>query len=191
MDYQKCTIDELAIFVQQSPSNRITQQRRYYKTKGRLDIVDKIDTAREIASINRMEDSIKKKQRVIGYTRNNDFHQLIGSRYGENGNLEIISVEEERDGNRSCLVKCHTCCLDSELFGEAIFKTKIVNLKSGCIPCGCAKTVRWSKAQYEVKINRQAEIKNYKFIGFSDYNVKNDQNNHGVWTMLADMGFDN
>lgn len=48
MDYQNCTVEELADYVEQSPASRITQQMIYYRERGIVEMVEKIVEARKI-----------------------------------------------------------------------------------------------------------------------------------------------
>lgn len=47
-DYQGCTIEELADYVQDNTPNRISQALIYYKTKGNTDMIEKIKDARKV-----------------------------------------------------------------------------------------------------------------------------------------------
>jgi len=47
-DYQSCSTEELADYVQNSTANRITQALMYYRDKGVVEMVDKIKEARKI-----------------------------------------------------------------------------------------------------------------------------------------------
>ena len=48
MDYQNCTLEELADYVEVSPASRITQQLIYYTKAGNKAMVDKIKDARQL-----------------------------------------------------------------------------------------------------------------------------------------------
>jgi hypothetical protein len=48
MNYQTCTVEELADFVEVSPAARITQQLIYYRDRGVVEMVEKIKEARRI-----------------------------------------------------------------------------------------------------------------------------------------------
>lgn len=54
MDYQKCTVEELADFVEVSPCSRITQQMIYYRVRGNTNMVDKIVNARKLVKKRKM-----------------------------------------------------------------------------------------------------------------------------------------
>lgn len=48
MDYQNCTIEELANYVEISSAQRITQQLIYYKKRDNSAMVEKIKEARKV-----------------------------------------------------------------------------------------------------------------------------------------------
>lgn len=48
MNYQECTVEELADYVEKSSAQRITQQLIYYRKKGDSEMVEKIVAARKI-----------------------------------------------------------------------------------------------------------------------------------------------
>lgn len=49
MDYQSCTVEELALHVNNSTSQAVTQQLSYYKKRGNTEVVAKIKVARLLA----------------------------------------------------------------------------------------------------------------------------------------------
>lgn len=48
MNYQSCTLEELADYVEASPAARITQMMMYYRERGVVEMVEKIAEARKI-----------------------------------------------------------------------------------------------------------------------------------------------
>lgn len=46
MNYQTCTVEELAVFFKDKTSQAITQQLKYYQNKGDSEVVVKIKKAR-------------------------------------------------------------------------------------------------------------------------------------------------
>lgn len=93
---------------------------------------------------------------------------VIGERYGKQGQLEVLSIEPPANNTRYCLVKCHECAKDPELFGEAIFRSRYGNLTRGSEPCGCSPSYQhWTEAQDRVKIERLLDTTNYSFEGYS------------------------
>lgn len=54
MNYQNCTVEELADYVEVSPAARITQMMMYYRERGVVEMVDKIAEARKIVKKRRL-----------------------------------------------------------------------------------------------------------------------------------------
>lgn len=77
------------------------------------------------------------------------------------GILKVISIEKQG----RCLCACSICSEDKELFPEQTFSVKRYRLLKGSIPCGCTK-IKWSEAQYKVKIKRRCKQTGYVFGGF-------------------------
>ena len=83
--------------------------------------------------------------------------ELVGQFYGESNQYEIISYgidEAFKSKQKIYLVKCHLCALDPELFGEAIFKTRMAEMKNGNKPCGCSPNFRCNFEQNIVRCKR-------------------------------------
>lgn len=49
MDYQSCTVEELAVYFLNKTSQAITQQMKYYEGRANLEVVAKIKKARILA----------------------------------------------------------------------------------------------------------------------------------------------
>ena len=62
-------------------------------------------------------------------------------------------------------VECSICSVDTELFTKQFTKSKHELKRGGC-PCGCSKSARWTKEQYEVLVLRVCKVKNCTFVGF-------------------------
>lgn len=62
------------------------------------------------------------------------------------------------------VVKCNLCKDDPELFGDGTFLVDKRSLVKGYMPCGCAKSVRWTEKQYEILVKRTAEKMGYSFV---------------------------
>jgi hypothetical protein len=93
---------------------------------------------------------------------------FIGTRFGVDGHLEVVGWDGSRSrSNKMYSVYCHVCKEDSELFGDGIFKRVKGDLVAGNIPCGCSKSVYWTKQQYEVIAKRLCDKVKYTFHGFS------------------------
>lgn len=65
------------------------------------------------------------------------------------------------------IIKCSVCSLDNELFYDKVLSSKS-NLISGNIPCGCGKSPRWSERQYKIRVEREAKIRGYIFLGWAE-----------------------
>lgn len=90
------------------------------------------------------------------------------SRVGEtfNGGSLVVVDDCVKDGYVK--VKCLVCSKDTELFGEAVYRTLLTGLRAGKKPCGCSKNYKWSLLQYAIRIKRKItnESLPIKFIGF-------------------------
>ena len=62
-------------------------------------------------------------------------------------------------------VECSLCSEDKELFPETFSVVK-GSLAAGSVPCGCATNYRWSKEQNIIRIKRECDKREYKFLGF-------------------------
>lgn len=97
-----------------------------------------------------------------------DEWSLMAPTFGKEGQLTVVGWSGRNDtGNKFYIVRCSYCKNDAELFGEGYFKVRksgLVNLSQ--LPCGCSKSVRWSRAQYEILCARQAVELGHTFLGF-------------------------
>lgn len=87
---------------------------------------------------------------------------LIGNRYGEHGQIEMISHELKGSApgkGRKCVVKCHTCSKDPELYGEGLFESLTWRIKAGELPCGCRKQPWYTQEQYKTLVARVHEAR--------------------------------
>lgn len=66
------------------------------------------------------------------------------------------------------LVKCHTCALDPELFGDATWPVSRANHRKGVIPCGCGRTPKWTEKQTRLRVERTCEHKGYTINGWQE-----------------------
>lgn len=94
---------------------------------------------------------------------------MIGRKFGKYQQVEVIDrgLPVSKSHARNYTVHCSECAKDPELFGDGNFTTQKGSLVRGRIPCGCAKTPRWSKQQYEVRVKRECDKRDYTFLGFS------------------------
>jgi len=90
--------------------------------------------------------------------------------FGKEGQLQVVGWSGRQGSIKRYVVKCTLCSNDSELFGGGYFLSVKGSLNGGWLPCGCSGRVNWTKAQYEVKCQRAAEERGFKFVGF-----------HGPW----------
>lgn len=97
-------------------------------------------------------------------------NKYIGWRFGSENQIEVIG--HGYYNQRKCriyFVKCHKCCLDTELYRDGIFEARIGCLKLGKIPCGCSPNPSWKDWQMYVLISRKlGRNENLKFIGWLD-----------------------
>lgn len=80
------------------------------------------------------------------------------------GNLTVLKRLPNNGKNQRLEVQCSVCAKDPELFGEAKFSILYTSLKSGSLPCGCAKNHRWSQEQYRIRIKRECENKDFTLL---------------------------
>lgn len=78
-----------------------------------------------------------------------------GKIYGKNHQLTVIGYFVNNTENRY-VVKCSSCSKDTELYGNGLFESKIGNLNSGRIPCGCSRMYNPTKEQYDILYSRKA-----------------------------------
>lgn len=68
-------------------------------------------------------------------------------------------------GNNRYEYECSVCSKDQELWGKgSICSLKVVS----SLPCGCSKSPRLTKEQYEILVLRRCRSLGYDFIGFAD-----------------------
>lgn len=88
---------------------------------------------------------------------------LIGQKFND-GNLTVVGISERKQHrNKLYLVKCSVCSQDPELFGDAVFEQLKSDIIRNKIPCGCAKSHRYTNEQYRILINRVSNGR-YKII---------------------------
>lgn len=78
----------------------------------------------------------------------------------------LLYVERGKSKRLEVVFKCPTCAEDPELFGEGVFTILKSNLWKGIVSCGCSKTFKYSKSQYEVRVKRLCHTYNYSFLGW-------------------------
>jgi len=66
-------------------------------------------------------------------------------------------------GNNRYEYECGVCSIDTELWGKgSITGLKVVD----SLPCGCSKSTRFTREQYELLILRRCSSLGYEFLGF-------------------------
>lgn len=118
-----------------------------------------------------------------------DEWSLTAPRFGEDNQLQVVGWSGKRsDGkDKFYISKCNRCGKDNDLFGEGYFRSLKTSILAGQVPCGCSKSIKWSKDQYIVLCSRKAEELGYTFIGFegewlaSRTKVKMFCEKHGEW----------
>lgn len=93
-------------------------------------------------------------------------NEFTGRLFGSHLQLEVLG-QINKKGRAIYVVKCNTCCLDSELFGDALYYQGKSQIDRGHHPCGCAYNPKWTEEQYKIIAKRTAEKVGYKFLGFS------------------------
>lgn len=112
---------------------------------------------------------------------------FCGHRFGPNKQLEVLAVIDKVGYTKTYSVKCYECANDPELFGEAIFKSYRSNILRNYLPCGCGARPLWNQQQFKIICEREADKRNFKFLGFSgDYRgnktrLELECELHGIW----------
>lgn len=117
-----------------------------------------------------------------------DSSPLMDTPFGPKNQLQVLGWAGKSGGHKLYIVKCSVCALDGELFGDGVFSSLKCNILRGQTPCGCAKFVRYTEAQYRTLCKRAANDLNCVFIGWvGEYKkietrVKVECIEHGVWS---------
>lgn len=74
-----------------------------------------------------------------------------------------LTVVKEK--GKTLYVKCSSCSQDKELYPD-LFRLVKSDWIAGKIPCGCSKSPRRSKRQYEILVRRRLESQGKTFNGF-------------------------
>lgn len=94
--------------------------------------------------------------------------KFIGSVFGKDSQIEVISSIRESYKTTRYIVKCSKCAKDPELFSDGLFTSFKSALIRGQLPCGCSKRFTYSISQYETLIKRTFESDQYSFVGWED-----------------------
>jgi len=106
-----------------------------------------------------------------------DEWSLTRPMFGEEDQLKVVGWSGRQQSSKLYILKCTKCSQDSELFGEGYFKSQKGNLIAGKVPCGCAKSFRWSREQYEILCSRKSTSIGCKFLSFGGW--------EGVYTKVT------
>lgn len=77
----------------------------------------------------------------------------------------IGSFYDKNVSSRASVFHCRVCAEDEVLFGNALFWTRKRDFLRGQLFCGCAKKIRWTKSQAEIKSERACEESGTVFRG--------------------------
>ena len=89
-----------------------------------------------------------------------------GKRFGD-GQLEIVGWSGKYRSVKLYILKCSVCSMDPEIFGEGYFKSRISNLNTGKMPCGCSPFYK-TENQALVLVNRATVEMEYNFLGWAE-----------------------
>ena len=85
------------------------------------------------------------------------------------GKLKVVGIIRKTKGGISIFkVTCTECSKDKELFPDGYFTSSKGHLISGCKPCGCSKSRKWSLEEYLVLLNRVGKRKGFVIVGPSE-----------------------
>lgn len=119
-----------------------------------------------------------------------DEWSLTAPTFGDESQISVVGWSGKTKpwcGTKFYIVMCTNCSKDRRLFGSGHFRILKGDIIKGVIPCGCGKSPRWSKEQYETLCSRGAEGLGYKFLGFvGEWKGKTTKievlcEKHGVW----------
>jgi len=90
--------------------------------------------------------------------------------------LEETYIKYKTKTEKALKVQCTKCMQDSELYGDATYIVSAGNFKKGQKPCGCSKSPKRTKEQWEIILKRKAKSNNHEFLGFVDEDINFGQN---------------
>lgn len=116
---------------------------------------------------------------------------FVGKTFGKKRQLLVIGWSKKKGTNKMYILHCSECYKDPQLWGEGYFANTKAFLEKGLIPCGCAKTIRYTEEQWRIRVVRkltQLPVK-HKFLGWvGEYKgsskktlLKLECPTHGVW----------
>lgn len=92
---------------------------------------------------------------------------FCGYRFGNNGQLEVLSIIDKVGYTKTYSVKCYECANDPELFGDGVFKSYRSNILRNYLPCGCGARPLWNEDQFKTICERESIKRGYAFLGWS------------------------
>ena len=100
--------------------------------------------------------------------RQRDF---VGTQFStpKGGVLTVVGVSEEKSGSSNKFIcECSICSKDEGLWPYGSIQTIKGNLTQGAIPCGCNKSPKWTKTQYELRAKRKSSELGWSFKGWAE-----------------------
>lgn len=99
----------------------------------------------------------------------------LGYQYGQNNHLTVIELLGYVKARKQQFYKvyCPICAEDTELFGDGTFVIAKGHIVEGKSPCGCSKSYKCTKEQWEVRLQRKLEGSNCEFAGWTEGGFKN------------------
>lgn len=95
--------------------------------------------------------------------------EFIGTEFPtpKGGVLTVTGVVGRRDSNAIFGLECSICSLDTELWFKGKIRSLKCDLTRGGIPCGCAKSPKWTEDQTKIRVERECNKRGYIFHGWS------------------------
>lgn len=116
---------------------------------------------------------------------------FCGYKFGDNQQLEVLSIIDKIGYTKTYSVKCHKCANDPELFGDALFKSYRSNILRNYLPCGCGARPLWTERQFTIICERESIKRGFTFSGFSgDFQGNKTKLElicpiHGIWNSTS------
>lgn len=97
--------------------------------------------------------------------------EIIGQRFGPEGQIEVIARNEKLPGAHDFkyTLLCHICKQDPEMYGDGTFLQFRSDLLNGKLACGCSKIPKFTKEQWKIRIERKAAEQNYEVVAIADW----------------------
>lgn len=83
--------------------------------------------------------------------------------------LELLGFVKHAYNNYNVhCIRCSTCEKDPELFGLALFTSRLSDMRKGWYPCGCAGKVLWTEKQWTILAERRCTELGYTLLGWAE-----------------------